>query len=130
LVLAGHLIGDWIVQTDSQARLKVWPLLAVDKRTPTYSVLRRLSWSAGAKHSLGYHLTMAACVAPAWHNWWALVALVVSVITHFVIDRRGPVKWLMRHTGSEPFSRTVWGPLVVDQALHLSILGLLVGWLA
>jgi hypothetical protein len=25
LVLAGHLIGDWVVQTDKQAALKVWP---------------------------------------------------------------------------------------------------------
>ena len=108
LVLAGHFIGDWIVQTDKQAANKA------------------TSWAANQRHMLGYHLTLgclAALAAPA-----ADVALIVVVswVTHSVIDRRWPVTWLMSHTGSEPFSRTPWGPMAVDQALHLSILCLLV----
>lgn len=38
------------------------------------------------------------------------------------VDRRWPVRWLMKHTGSASFADTEWGPIVVDQAIHLTIL--------
>ncbi len=104
LVLVGHLVGDWIVQTDYQAANKM------------------TSWKANQQHMLGYHLALAAAVAWAV-SWPALLVIVaVSWITHAFIDRRWPVVWLMQHTRSAPFSQTMFGVIAVDQALHLSIL--------
>ena len=164
-VLAGHLVGDWIVQTDWQAATKVRParfersvdeeleqaMTATVRDAPRRSVWlpdplsraavvwdqRRAeywtSWRANQAHMLGYHLAIVACVVcayPAHICAWRLAVLVaVSWLTHSFIDRRWPVRWLMEHTGSGPFSKTTWGPVVVDQALHLSILCLLVGGL-
>jgi hypothetical protein len=120
IVLAGHFIGDWIVQTDEQAANKM------------------TSWWANQRHMLGYHLTMwfiflGACVlhgveGAAWDEARndMYVIIVVSWVTHSIIDRRWPVVWLMSHTGSGPFSKTPWGPMAVDQALHLGILCLAV----
>lgn len=111
LVIAGHLIGDWIVQTDKQAAAKA------------------SSWSANQQHIATYHATLAVIVGPVWHSWHAVAALAVSWVTHSLIDRRWPVRVLMERTGSKPFSQTSWGPMVVDQALHLATLCLCVGWL-
>lgn len=129
LFLAGHLIGDWIVQTDRQARLKVWPWTG--PAAPwTYQVSRtpkRAWWtSAGANqgHMLTYHLAMAAFVLPAWHTRATLAAFAVSWVTHSFIDRRWPVRALLRATGSGEFAEG-WGVMAADQALHLSILAVI-----
>lgn len=108
-VLAGHLIGDWIVQTDYQAEHKT------------------SSWKANQQHMLGYHLTLAAFCALAMPAAWVAVTIAVSWVTHSLIDRRWPVKRLMQATGSGPFSETTFGVIAVDQALHLSILAVLAG---
>jgi hypothetical protein len=119
LVLAGHFIGDWILQTDWQAAHKTersW-----------------LGWRANLNHIFWY--TIALILVSSWgisagsveaHRWGVL--LLVSAVTHSFIDRRWPVKWLMRLTGSEKFAETSWGVIATDQALHLSILCVLVAW--
>lgn len=111
-VLIGHLIGDWVVQTDWQADNKM------------------TSWKAMQQHMLGYHLTLGWCLALAGlaGTWQFAAVLIVSWLTHMVIDRRWPIIRLMQATGSAPFSQSSWGPLVVDQAVHISILLVLVGW--
>lgn len=123
LALAGHFIGDWIVQTDWQAANKARPEV---RRGTGYETGRRVnywrSWKANQQHMLGYHLTLATLTALAVHDRRLFVLAVVSWVTHGFIDRRWPVRWLMRHTGSEPFSQTTFGVIAVDQALHLSIL--------
>lgn len=111
-VLAGHLIGDWIVQTDWQAANKT------------------TSWKANQQHMLGYHLTLAAFCAFAMPAPFVLVTVVVSWLTHSIIDRRWPVQRLMEMTGSRPFSTTTFGVIAVDQALHLSILAITAGVIA
>jgi hypothetical protein len=120
IVLAGHFIGDWIVQTDKQAANKA------------------TSWWANQRHMIGYHWTMWVIflVVAVVHGLSGdayvaalqamLVIIAVSWLTHSIIDRRWPVLWIMAHTGSEPFSKTPWGPMAVDQALHLGILCLTV----
>jgi Protein of unknown function (DUF3307) len=50
LVLAGHLIGDFVVQTDWQANNK------------------ERNWRADAAHVLTYHVIMAVLVLPVWHD--------------------------------------------------------------
>ena len=107
LLLAGHLLGDWIVQTDRQA---------LNKTT---------SWAANQAHCLTYHLTMAAFVLPVWHTWGTALAFVISWVSHGCIDRRWPVRWLLAHTGSEAFAQQLWGVLAADQALHLAILAVI-----
>lgn len=107
LVVAGHLIGDWVVQTDYQAANKT------------------NSWAVNQRHMLGYHLTLAAFTVWVLTVPQLAVLIAVSWITHSVIDRRWPVERLMRATGSKPFSNTLWGVICVDQALHLSVLAVL-----
>lgn len=106
LLIAGHLIGDWIFQTDRQAQGKT------------------TSWRANQAHMLTYHVALTALAV--WAAGWFIIPIVaISWITHSIIDRRWPVIWLMRHTGSGPFASQLWGVICVDQALHLSILSIL-----
>lgn len=112
LVLAGHLLGDWIIQTDWQAANKA------------------SSWRAMHAHCLTYHTTLGVVVAPVWHDWRLAVLLIASYATHAIIDRRWPVRWLLRTTGSPQFANQMWGVLAADQALHLSILLIAVAVLA
>lgn len=116
LVLAGHFLGDWVVQSDWQAQNKM------------------RSWRAMGQHMIGYHLVLALLSGFAWPfhrglpiRWWVFIG--VSLVTHAVIDRRRPVQWLLRHTGSAAFAEQPWGVMAVDQALHLSILCILVALL-
>jgi hypothetical protein len=111
-LLASHLLGDWVVQTDEQATTKT------------------RSWGALAGHVARYHLIMAGLllvplVRDGWPAWRALVTLAVSAATHAFIDRRWPVRSLLRVVGSPGFATLEWGVIAVDQALHLSILAML-----
>lgn len=79
-------------------------------------------------HLASYHVLVVVAALIAGLSGWPLAILFgVSWFTHLIIDRRTPVLWLMEHTGSKPFSQTSWGPMVVDQALHISILSALAG---
>ena len=86
-------------------------------------------WKANIEHVWLY--TFSLSIPGAWlftdnayaaGYWKYLILLGVSAVTHAFIDRRWPVYWLMKHTGSENFSKTEWGVIVTDQVLHLSIL--------
>lgn len=104
LALAGHLIGDWIVQTDTQALRKTE------------------SWGAMAGHMLTYHLTLGVFLAAVLSAGDLAIVLAVSTATHAFLDRRWPVRWLLRHTGSPDFAETTLGVLAADQALHIAVL--------
>jgi hypothetical protein len=112
LVLAGHLLGDFVTQTDWQA------------------VNKEASWRADLGHVLTYHFTMAVLVLPVWHDWRAAWFLAISAGTHALVDRRWPTRLVLRSTGSKDFATVFWGVIATDQALHLSILALSVYWLA
>lgn len=120
LLLCGHFLGDWVVQTDWMAANKAW-VEGDYAAGPRYWTTVR----ANQAHCLTYHLTMAAFVVPVWHTWGTAAALAVSWVTHGFIDRRWPVRWLMRHTRSPGFSEQLWGVIATDQALHLTILALI-----
>lgn len=107
LLFAAHMLGDWIIQTDKQALSKM------------------SSWWAMAGHVLTYHLVMALFVLPFWHDRWAALGFVVSAASHGFIDRRWPVRWLLRKTGSPNFAELTWGVLSADQALHAFFLCLM-----
>ena len=110
LLLAGHFVGDWIAQTDWQAANKM------------------TNWRANQLHILTYHLTLGVFVLPVWRTWGTVALFAVSWVTHGFLDRRWPVKWLLAHTGSKPFSETPLGILAADQALHIAILAVASRW--
>lgn len=113
LVLAGHFVGDWVLQSDWQA---------ANKTTNWWAMLGHVFW---------YHVAMfiAISVIPSWYTWQAGVLVGVSWVTHMVIDRRWPTRLILRVTFSPNFSEVFWGVIAADQAIHLSILCLLVYYL-
>jgi hypothetical protein len=119
LVLAGHFIGDWVLATDFQATNKMKPGL--------------LGTKAMFGHVFSYSVALGVCTIWAFSSssmWKFAILIFVSAITHAFIDRRWPVRWLMRHTRRGSFSEVEWGVIATDQALHLSILCILVAILA
>jgi hypothetical protein len=112
VLLTGHLLGDWIAQDDWAATNKTH------------------SWAALGAHVARYHLIMGLLLLlPILRDGWpaenAVVVLIVSAATHAFIDRRWPVRALMRAVGSPGFATVEWGVIAADQALHLSILAML-----
>ena len=92
---AGHQVGDHIVQTDRQAAGK-----AAGK-----------GWLGPmAGHLVGYGLAQALALLAAGLAGvplsvrYVAAGLAVSVLSHGLIDRRRPVRWLLRHTGSSGFA--------------------------
>jgi hypothetical protein len=117
---AAHQVADHVFgQTDEQSAHKADPGLA--------------GWWFLLRHVFAYHLVMGVMVAAA------VVLLDVpvsgaglatgfgfSAATHALLDRRWPVRWLLEHTGSRPFSRLaghgINGMYLADQALHYACL--------
>lgn len=98
--LIGHLIGDYLLQTDWMAQNKkraTWPCLV---------------------HVVIY--TLAVGMLTFW-PWWALA---VVAVTHFVQDRTGIIAWWMklRWKDQSSFMQPPLGPwsiIVVDNVWHL-----------
>jgi hypothetical protein len=113
-LFVGHSLGDHIAQTDRQAARKSAPGAA--------------GWRALAAHLLGYHLTVAAVLlltAVALRlplsPLGVAAGLAFSAATHGLLDRRWPVRAVLRATRSPEFAETttpVCGMYVADQALH------------
>lgn len=117
---AAHQLADHIVQTDHQAAGKT----------------QADGWAAPmAGHVAGYHLTAAAMLAVTSRLLGlrlsprrVLTGLAMSAATHAFLDRRWPIRWINRHTGSPGFAECqepLNGPYLTDQALHYGCL-----WLA
>jgi hypothetical protein len=129
LLYVGHLVGDYVVQTDAMAAHKV--------AGAPVPLLR--SWLANQRHVAGYSLTIAATVLVSGAlggflatlgavPWWRWLAAAANWVAHSVIDRRWPVRWLMEATGSGPFYANGGAPHV-DQTLHLLTLLILAAFL-
>ena len=109
MVLLGHLWGDWIFQTDWQAANKALPGWA--------------GWRANLQHVFWYTVVLAVSTCGARITIaGGLILLLASAVTHSILDRRWPVRWFMRASGSPQFAETTWGVIVTDQALHLIVL--------
>ncbi|MET7419585.1 DUF3307 domain-containing protein [Dactylosporangium sp. NPDC005555] len=113
-LLVGHSLGDHVAQTDRQAAHKSAPGGA--------------GWRALAGHLLTYHLmvtaalllTCAALRLPLSATG-VTAGIAFSAVTHGLLDRRWPVRAVLRATGSPQFADTtspVCGMYVADQALH------------
>jgi hypothetical protein len=117
---AAHQVADHVFgQTDNQA---------THKADPGWT-----GWRHILCHVTAYHLVLAAMltISIVFLDLPATVigttaGLLFSVITHAVLDRRWPVRWLLEHTGSKPFSRLASnglnGMYLADQALHYGCL--------
>ncbi|WP_432839387.1 DUF3307 domain-containing protein [Dactylosporangium sp. CA-092794] len=113
-LLVGHSLGDHIAQTDHQAAQKAAPGLA--------------GWRALGGHLLGYHLTLAAVLLVTalalrlpLSPLGVAAGLAFSIATHGLLDRRWPVRAVLRATRSPQFAQAttpVNGMYVADQALH------------
>jgi hypothetical protein len=113
-LVVAHQLGDHVVQTDHQAG---------GKTAPGPAGLRAM-----AGHLLGYHALAALVVV----GTTALLALPVTVlgivaglafsaVSHGLLDRRWPVRAILRALGSSKFADTtqpICGMYLADQALH------------
>ncbi|MEW2475527.1 DUF3307 domain-containing protein [Micromonospora gifhornensis] len=118
VLIPAHQFADHIVQTDSDASHKAdagWT-----------------GWRHLLVHVATYHLTVVAMLAATL----ALLDLPVSAlgltagmafsaITHALLDRRWPVRLILRLTGSAAFAdrqTPVCGMYLADQSLHYACL--------
>lgn len=110
-IIVGHLVGDYWVQTDRQAARKGdpgWP--------------GRLACAA---HVATHTATVAVVVAAVavWSGWILAptslaVGLALNAVTHYVADRRAPLRWLACATGSRGYVESGGLPML-DQTWHL-----------
>lgn len=116
-LFAAHHLGDHVLQTDQQAANKALP--------------GRGGWKAMAGHLATYHLCAAAALgALALIDVPLTVAgcaagLAFSAATHGLLDRRWPVQWILRATGSPRFAESttpLHGGYLADQSLHVACL--------
>ena len=114
-LLMGHLAGDWLLQSEWQARNKY------------------RSWRALLTHVVIYHLLIFAVLLLRIGPDVARVYVVILVLasTHALIDRRLSLILLMRKlriAGDAP--PEPWLILVVDQVIHILLLGLAAEYLS
>jgi hypothetical protein len=106
-LLIGHLVGDFLLQTDSMARYKAQ------------------SWPWMLRH-VGIYLAVMAVLVGAYvlnHPvpFWVVGAVLLFIGgTHIILDRRAFTLWWMRRIGVS--SDLTWLSIVVDQVFHLLVL--------
>ena len=118
VLLVAHQVGDHVLQTDHQATDKV-------ERGPA-------GLRAMLGHLAGYHATAAialtgtvAVLGIPLTVRGVVAGLAFSALTHGLLDRRWPVRAILRLTRSSNFAdRTepICGMYVADQALHYASL--------
>ncbi len=114
ILLVAHQVGDHVVQTDQQSAGKAGAGTA--------------AFWAMAGHLAGYHAVAAVLLVGTFAVLGlpltvlgTMAGLGFSVLTHAVLDRRRPVRALLRALGSPRFAETttpVCGAYAADQALH------------
>ena len=113
-LFAAHHLADYPLQPS---------LMANKKGVPTHKQLDEgahafAGWPAALLHGAVHAAVQGAALVLVWlvapvSGWGLAAALLISVGTHVVIDRRTAVRWLMRwHPDWEE------GPVRIDQSLH------------
>lgn len=108
-LLLAHLAGDWLLQTEWQAVNKVH------------------SWRALLTHIAIYHVIVLGVLVArfGFRDVYVYAVVVILAITHAVMDRQRFVEWwmrTMRHSVNRSSER--WLMIVVDQSIHIILLGL------
>jgi len=106
-LLVGHLVGDFLLQTNEMARRKSQSLPWLLRHLAAYMavttlVLGALAWT----HSVTL--------------WAAGIAWLLIGVTHAILDQRDFTRWWMRVIGISP--DVTWLNIVVDQVFHIVIL--------
>ena len=106
-LLVGHLVGDFLLQTDGMAKYKAQ------------------SWTWMLRH-VGLYLVVMALVLGAYSlstpvPLWVLgLALLFIAVTHIILDRREFILGWMRLIGIT--SDLGWLIIVADQVFHVLVL--------
>ena len=106
-LLVGHLVGDFLLQTDGMAKYKAQ------------------SWTWMLRH-VGLYLALMALVLGVYSlrtpvPLWALgLALLFIAVTHIILDRREFTLGWMRLIGIT--SDLGWLTIVADQVFHVLVL--------
>jgi len=126
----GHNLADHVLgQTDWQAANKGAP----SREAVAAGIPWHAGWGPNLAHVGLYHLVLAALLSgvafalPLQLTWPGLCAgFAVSAVTHAFLDRRWPVRWIVRVTGSPDFAELrdhgLNGMYLADQALHSAAL--------
>lgn len=108
-LLLGHLIGDFLFQTDNMAKHKPQNWRWMMGHLSLYMVTITIIIVAyGASHTLPV--------------WLPVVAWLFVFGTHVILDRRSFTAWWMRQVKASPDHP--WLPIVVDQIFHLITLAI------
>lgn len=118
VLMVAHQLGDHVLQTDHQAVTKAgpgWPAVrAMTGHLCTYHAVAAILLF-GVFALLGLPLTSTGTVA----------GLAFSAFTHGFLDRRWPVRAILRAARSPRFAETttpICGLYAADQSLHLGAL--------
>ena len=104
-----HLVGDWLLQNEWQA------------------VNKRKRWQALISHVVIYHMVVLAVLVLrfGFQNANVYIAVAFLAVTHAILDLRRPVEWFIRTFRlSANRDLDLWLVIVVDQSIHLVLLGL------
>ncbi|MCL2581012.1 MAG: DUF3307 domain-containing protein [Streptosporangiales bacterium] len=110
-LFAGHQVGDFWIQRDTDARNKGLPgwkgRRACAIHVATYTLTQ------------AYALVIAATVLAVPLDWQHVApGLAVSAVTHYAADRRALPGWLAGKLGKARYWATGEGQLALDQAWH------------
>lgn len=141
-LVVGHLLGDYVLQNDWQARNKTNPhpgrrpgtvvktAGGVVRDSDDGLATKLAMWDSGYRdwlkghaactvHCLLYTLSVFAC-SFWWMPWWGLVA---CFVVHWPVDRwRLAVRWMRDVSGQKAFATgplAPWSIVVVDNTFHL-----------
>lgn len=130
VLAVGHTLADHVLgQTDAQAAKKAAPTA----EQVASGAHPHAGWGACLAHVGQYHLVLAAVFSVVWLtlplpvSWWGLLAgFAFSAGTHAILDRRWPVRAILRRCGSPRFAdlrdHGLNGMYLADQALHSTAL--------
>jgi hypothetical protein len=108
-LFVAHLIGDWILQNDWQAKNK------------------SKSWWALISHVLIYHvLILGVLLYFVGSQPSVYIAVVLLAFSHLILDRQTTIIWLMQrfHNSGDGTTPERWLMVAFDQALHIVLLGI------
>jgi len=108
-LLVAHLVGDFLVQTDSMAKYKGQDWLWMLKHVGLYMTIMSALLIVYAL----FHPMPAGLVA---------AALLFLLVTHVILDRRAFTNWWMRLVGIS--NDKLWISVVIDQVFHIVTLAI------
>lgn len=143
--LVGHLVGDFLLQTDFMAQNKKNPHpgpIPVDLeewsgycRTQDWDACKRYSdrldawhvakaaWVRG-RHACALHCALWSLAVMLFAGWWVWWVFPVLFLTHYAQDRTQVIAEYMRVVGQSQFAKNLgpWASIAVDNTWHCVVL--------